>query len=530
MPVPNLREEIQEIPAGIVGANTFGRYPKISQEQTWNMLISDECLVPYAGYKNVLTEAPTAEGRGIYVSSRGNLMVAVWGSSAYVINASVTTATNIGNLGNSSGDVFIAENNNGEIAISDGTNKTIYVYNWLTAPAGPVTAVTVPASTPGYISFQDGFLILADTSSNAWYLSKLNDALTWTGAGTYQGALQGKPDTVQAAVPVPGGGNSLLLLGHTIGEPWQNIGAALFPYQRNSTNNVDYGCLNASSIASLDNFIFWLASNDVAGASIMIYSGGQAARISTDGIDFKLANLSNPSNCTGFLFRQDGHIIYQFTFPDDNLSYAYDMNTKKFFTVSDEDANYHIARNVVFFNNKYYFVSLNGGNLFEFGTQFTDIENSPDDIQQIPRIRITPPLRLPSQRYFIMRSLGFTIENGQPNTIINTGTIQNEGFNLATEDLADILTEDGLFLAEEFNVLPTVSYQIASEIVDLSISRDGAESFGSHIQIPMNALGLRKSRFIFQRLGQANDATFQIRFLGFGRFVVVDNGLIEAYQ
>ena len=72
-----------------------------------------------------------------------------------------------------------------------------------------------------------------------------------------------------------------------------------------------------------------------------------------------LANLSNAGNCTGFLFRQDGHMIYQFTFPDDNISYAYDFNTGLFFNVSDEKLNYHIARQVVLFNNDYYFVSLN---------------------------------------------------------------------------------------------------------------------------------------------------------------------------
>src|ERR1019366_1685077 len=79
--------------------------------------------------------------------------------------------------------------------------------------------------------------------------------------------------------------------------------------------------------------------------------------------------------------------------------------------------NYHPARNVVFFNNDYYFVSLNDGNLYTFGTQFSNLQYSSTDIQQMPRIRICPPIRLPSQRMFICKSVGFTIENGQPNTI-----------------------------------------------------------------------------------------------------------------
>jgi hypothetical protein len=44
----------------------------------------------------------------------------------------------------------------------------------------------------------------------------------------------------------------------------------------------------------------------------------------------------------------------------------------------------------------------------------------------------------------------------------------------------------------------------------------------------MNPTGKRKSRFIYQRLGQANDVTFQLRFHGLERFVVTD-GICETY-
>jgi len=68
-----------------------------------------------------------------------------------------------------------------------------------------------------------------------------------------------------------------------------------------------------------------------------------------------------------------------------------------------------------------------------------------------------------------------------------------------------------------------------SEAVDLSISRDGGETFGSSWRLNMNPTGKRKSRFIYQRLGIVNDATFQLRFSGFGRFVCTD-GLLEIYS
>lgn len=524
-PAPKLTQEIQDVPLQMVGGNNFGRYDKISAEQTWNMIKSDDALVPYAGYKNVLAQSPAVEGRGIYASSRGNIMLVVWGSQAYTISASIV-ATFRGNLVTNVGDVFIAENNNGEIAFTDGVH--IYVYNYLT---NVYSTATVPAAllNPGYISFQNGRLIVANNNSSNWYLSAPNDALTWPSTANSVGALQSKPDTVQAAVPSPGGGNNLYLFGHNVIEQWQDVGAALFPYQRSSTFNVDYGTVNASSIAAMDDYIVWISSNENSGATLMIIEGNKSVPISTEGIDFKLANLTNPTNCTGFLFRQDGHVIYQFTFPDDNLSYAYDFKTKLFSTVTDENLNYHIARDVVFFNNDYYFVSLKGGNLYDFGTEYTDFDYGEDEIHQIPRLRVCPPLRLPSQRMFIVKSIGFTIENGQPNTITVLSNTDDDGLIITTEGVVEITTEDSVILETENSYAPTYNYVLASEAVDLSISRDGGESFGNSVRRSMNSTGHRRSRFIFQQLGQANDITVQFRFSGFQRFVIFD-GVYEVYQ
>lgn len=542
MPAPNARQQIQELPIGMIGGNKFGRYNKTSIEETFNFIISDDSLVPYAGYKAVVIQSPHLVGRGIYSSSRGNLMIAVIGSGVYWINQGLSSEL-IGSLGTSTGDVFMSENNNAEIVITDGLSRTLYVVTWavnnvvLPIPSFQVVQLPEDIKHPGAISFQNGQFLLANNGTTNWYLSGFNNATVvgangWGTTSNQVGTLQSKPDTVQAAMPVPGGGNNILLFGKTVAEPWNYTGAALFPYQRYSTNNVDYGCLNASSIAALDNYIVWLSANEQSGATVMIYSGQQAKSISPDGIDFKLANLTNPTNCTGFLYRQDGHVLYQFTFPDDNLSYIYDINSNTFFTVTDENLNYHIARDVVYFNGDYYFVSLKGGNVYRFGTQYTNADYGTGNIQDIPRIRVLPPIRLPTQRMYILKSLGFTIENGQPNTITTyPGLTEQQGGSLSTEGGVQIATEVGSGLETEADLTTVLStYELTSESVDLSISRDGGESFGNSQRKPMNPVGKRKSRFIYQRLGQCNDCTIQLRFNGRGRFVIPGDGIAEVYQ
>lgn len=540
-PAPKKSVEPQEIKLEVVGGNRFGRYKKIDNSETWNMIVSDGALVDYAGYQ-YLFDVPlvvNGKGRGIYSSVNGNFMLVVVGSGVWTIarnSAQELIATYVGSLATSYGDVFISENNNSEIGITDGTNMYVYKYSLPTSfltstivsPA-PTGQFTVTFDHPGYISFQLGRLIVVDTGTQNWYLSGINAATQWSPTDTnnqaYAGSISLKPDHIQAAVPIPGAGNNLAIFGHTVMELWQFTANALFPYQRQSSYNVDYGCLNPSSIAALDSYIVWLSSNEQGGATVMVVNGagGREQSISTDGMDFKLANLTNPSNCTGFLFRQDGHLLYQFTFPDDNLSYVYDFETKLFFTVSDENQNYHIARNVIFFDNDYYFVSLNDGNVYTFGTQFTNLQYSSTNTQMMPRIRICPPIRSPSQRMFIVKSLGFTIEAGQPNEPIQ---VYDSAF-LITQDSNFIVTQDGNYLITQPNFITLDG--LFPEAIDLSISRDGAESFGNSVRYTMNPTGNKKSRLIFQRLGQANDFTPMIRFIGYGRFVAFD-GVCELYE
>ena len=545
-PAPQSSVNPQEIPLGVVGGNRFGRYNKISDEQTWNFIISDNALVDYAGFAN-LFENPLvigAKGRGIYKSTNANLMFIVIGSAFFSVNIidGNPSFSLLGTLTTSSGDVFIAENNNNEIAITDEVN--LYVYKYATT-ANPGTSFqqstrdfAVGFTTPGYVSFQLGRLIIADLGTTNWYLSGINAATQWSTTFTanvaYIGAIGLKPDTIQAAVPVPGLGNNIALFGNTVMELWQYTGNAIFPYARQSTFNIDYGCLNASSIASLDSYIVWISSNEQGGVMVMKFNGGREESISTDGIDFKLANLTNPSNCTGFLFRQDGHLIYQFTFPDDNISLIYDFNTKLFCYVSDENQNYHPARNVVFFQTDYYFVSLNDGNVYTFGTQFSNLQYSSTNIQMMYRNRICAPIRLPSQRMFIAKGLGFTIENGQPNTKIgeinpspspDVVYLVDQSENFLTDQLGNFL------ITQSGSVVPGPDdeiYSLYTEAIDLSISRDGAESWGNSVRQYMNPTGHRRSRLIWQRLGQANDFTVQINCIGFGRFVLFD-GVVESY-
>jgi len=535
----------QEIPLKIVGGNNFGRYPKISVEQTWNMIISDGWLVPFAGHKKNLDLVTSSMGRGLFSSIKSNNLFVVIEDQIFRVD-DIGRYFNIGLLETISSDVFIDENDNNQIAFCD--QKNIYIYDTV---SGVFTKAVTPF-TPIYIAFHDGYFIAAAADTNQWYLSGINDGFTWSALDV--GLLQTKPDNVQAVVRMPGMGNQIFVMGRTVTEGWQDVGAQLFPYQKNTGFGLDYGCISSTSIAFSDNFIIWLGANEKSGPVIMYSSGGPITQISNDGINFKFAQLKNPKASYGSMFKQDGHLIYIISFvdPADNYTLAYDFNTQKFFYLSDEEMNHHIAKKIVFFNNSYYFISFNDGNLYELNSEYTTFDG-----HEIPRIRITDNIRSKDASPFIANNLTFTIEQGEN----SESSIQQLSYQVG--NIGNIA------VAANFPTLATVKqgwlYQITATVfdndpaktntgqsfvtgnqivwngtnwtilqdqvsrVDLCISNDGGVKFSSNTSYALNRQAYRRNRIIFWNLGRSNDLVCQFRFGGLGRFVATD-GFVSIYQ
>ena len=480
-------QKYTDLPLSIIGSTKFGRYPFMSSEQTYNMIMSDNYSVPFAGFKRVVEVNTSGSGRGIYSSTRLGKMFGVIDNGIYTFDASLTPRL-VGNTTTVQGDVFISENNNtsngGEVAFSDGVNLYIYLEN-----TNSVNTLTNAALgfTPGYLTYQNGRFVSPDLASNQWRLSDPNQSSTignWPSDAQHVGLIQTKPTKAVACIRFPSRGNLLLVFGNTVAEHWYDVGLQLFPYQRATATNLDYGCLNPATIAELEGTVAWLGINEKSGPTIMYSNGGDINHLSTDGIDFKLATLINPANSYGFMFKQDGHLFYVITFVSDNLTYAYDFNNKAFYTLSDEHLDYFPAKRVAFFNDQYYFVSIDDGNLYQLGTQFTNYDYGDGHVQEIPRIRICPEIRQDDQSYFISGYMGFKIESGITSL---------------------------------------------TQRVDFRLSKNSGVSFGNVQSITLPATGHYQNRLMYWNQGMSNTMTPQFRFYGFDRFIACD-GIAGVYQ
>lgn len=449
------------IPLDIIGGTKFARYKEMTVEETVNMMVTGQDqetagFVPFSGYKEAL-DFTRGQARALYISTRLNEMIAVFGNVVYVIT-DFLGVRKIGTLDSTAGPVHITENFNQEIAIEDG-NK-IYIYNYGNSTFSKPTIDFVPV----YIDFQDSYFI-ATANNGKWYLSDPNNGLIWSPLQNQ--SLQTKADILQAAKVLD---RQLWIMGEKVSELWQDQGLQLFPYVRQNSIAIDYGVLSRETIAEGFGMLVWLAKNEKSNPALVVTTGGKPQKFSTEGLDFKLAELKNPEDSQGFLFQQDGHIFYQICFPSDNFSIVYDFNTQMFYTVTDECRNYHIAKQVVLFNNKLYFISFNDSKIYEMSTDLTTYDG-----KEIPRIRVTKHYRLLNNETFIVNRLNVQMEQGANDTVSK---------------------------------------------VDLSISKDDGVTFGNIVTKLLNPPGVRRGQIDFWRMGQSDSFTFQFRFWGKDRFVV----------
>lgn len=455
----------QNMPVNIVGGATFGRYGKISQENTYNMFVTDNALVPYLGYKSVLS-IPGQEGRGLFYSPINNVMLAVVDSSIFLIDTSLNYQR-VGGIKTSKGIVYITANNASpsQFAISDLSYIYIYTYG------GTVTQVdTLPENfLPGYIDFQDSYFICGDRRSSAWNLSHSNDGTNWTTPDpndgyTYQGAYETKPDTVQATVVF---NRIVFVMANNGTEMWQDVGNDLFPYQRNNYYAIDYGVVSIPTIAEGFGYLVWLAKNEYSSPIIMVSTGGPPSPISTDGISYVLSNLEHPEDSSAFMFQNSTHIFYQITFYSDNLTLVYDFTTQMFFTATDENLNYHIAKRFCHFNNKNYFVPYGNNkdgtvSIYEMSSSYTTYDGV-----TIPRFRICAPIRNSGSDQFLITNLSLTMEQGATNQLQRVG---------------------------------------------VSMCKNGGLSFGNIVEKECNPQAYGQNKMQWWQLGAANDVTFKFQF------------------
>ncbi len=267
----------------------------------------------------------------------GDYLYALVGKSLYKVDKA-WTKTKLGDIGTTTGNAWI---------VGDGTNlcvvDSVKGYSWNGAT---FAQITFPDTfTPSSLTFQDGYYIVSKGGAARFYISKLNDPITWDPLD--YATAEGANDNL---VAVNSYNRDLWLLGTESLEVWFNSGASSFPFERYSGGFINIGCKAVRSVAVSDQGVFWLDNH----LQVRLGVGINSVVVSTPQIEYQLSLLPNPEAAVGFYYIQKGHGFYQLSIGDPNTSktLVYDATTKFWHTRASGGLNRrHPAQCYAYFND-----------------------------------------------------------------------------------------------------------------------------------------------------------------------------------
>ena len=176
---------------------------------------------------------------------------------------------------------------------------------------------------PIMCDYSDGyFVILGD--DGRFYISGLNDALSWN-------SLDSTTQSATADLPIALAihRREIWLFGSKSTQVFWDSGAASFPFQAVESGTISHGIAAIHSHCSIDNSIFWLASNEHGKAEVMKSDGYNPKKISTYPIDNLIQAYTDVSDAVGWSYQMSGHNFYVLNFPTANHTWVYDDSTNQ---------------------------------------------------------------------------------------------------------------------------------------------------------------------------------------------------------
>lgn len=197
-----------------------------------------------------------------------------------------------------------------------------------------ITDVNFPASFVKGWAYLDGTTYVALASADIQG-SGINDPTSWAADN----------DIVAQIEPDRGVGLAKQLVYVLIFKQWSvevfydagnPTGSPLAPVQGAKIN---YGCVTADSIQSIDGILIWVCTNQSASTQVMKMEGLKEKIISTDPVERLLDDVDFTTTYS-LQFKTQGHRFYILTLKNSNLTLVYDLDQDAWGQWTDADGNY----------------------------------------------------------------------------------------------------------------------------------------------------------------------------------------------
>ena len=396
----------------------------------------------------------SGEVRGLY--SAGAYLWAAIGKTLWRLDAQFN-GLNVGTLSTSTGPVSMYSNET-QLLVADSVG-----WYWIALNG---TAIAPVAGAPGgsVLTGQDLYGIYTD-GSGLFGLTTLADLSTFDPLDVADAETQ--PDSVVSIATL---NNELWLLGNDTTELWDDVGSALFPFQRNTGVYIESGVCGPWAVAKGGLRLFWLARDRSGEGTVLSTIGYTPVRVSTHPIEYAINQYSNIANCRAWTYTEEGHLFVVFTFPaavdgTGDATWVYDATAKgwhqRAWRATDGTLHRHRANCYAQFNGQHIVGDWQNGKVYR-------------------------------------QSLNIYTDDGAP-------IYRARAFEVPGSDRKRVRVDD----FEVYALLGDGDPAGAAVDLSLTVSRDGGRSFGYERVQSVGALGQTMARARWRRPARGRDLVFR---------------------
>lgn len=241
----------------------------------------------------------------------GGVLYAVCGTTLYSVS-STGAVTALGGAVTGSDPVSM-DNNGTQLCIVNGTNGYIY------SVSGGFTLISdADFNAAKTVKFFNQRFVFDETGTGRFFISQSLDGtsiepLEFTTA-------ESRPDNMMA---IGVSQQVLYAFGEKSIEPYQDVGAANFPFERIPGAVIERGLAASMAVAKEDNSLFFLGEDRI----FYRLNGQQIQRISNHAIETAWQSYRVISDAIAFAYTWAGHKFVTLTFPTENKTWEFDITT-----------------------------------------------------------------------------------------------------------------------------------------------------------------------------------------------------------
>lgn len=452
--------------------------PRQEFEKTNLAIVGLPAPSKWAAYNN----GPT---RGMWaVESLGLLFFVQWNELVYVSYLDTSTINGLGYINTVSGNVSFADDGK-YLMLVDGVNG--WYYDMQTP--GTLTKITDGnfTKTPTTVTWQDTYFIVSSASITRQFQLSANAApATWPATSINFGSSGGGP--LQACIA----DHSVInIFGDTYTEFYQNTGATGFPLSKVVSSTLEFGLAAAWSMAKFDNSLAGLFKDKNGNIIVGRLNGFSLQKISDGDIDTILQGYvqdgTDISDAQGYSFAISGHSFYVLNMPTAERTLMYDARSQAWSEIESLDGSY--------FHEGVKCATLKGQTLLGADNDATIFKLEPG-------------------QFYKQDNSSAAVIPGQtpwPMELISKHLWQDDKYIAINQIQIDMEQGVGLIPPITMNSYSDPVSAGDDPQIQLSVSKDGGNSFFSVGYSKIGAQGQYTQRVIYSQLGAARDWVLKLR-------------------